>query len=623
MVESSEPAPQRAIVDEILRPAGADRRDLRRLPTLIARALALVWHAGRRPFLVAGGLQAIAGLSLAAQLLVLQRVLARLDAAGSMPDLTSVLPELLLFGALLLVVMLAALAQQEQQQLLGEYVQKHTLGRVLDVATSTELIAFDRPGFYDRLQRATVNAGLRPMQITSGLIGLIGSGTAVVAVGVALVLLEPAVAVLILLGAIPIIALNRLSSRTMHAHMVRLTPNDRRRNYLYSVLTRKEEAQEIRAFATGEHLRERHDDLYDEKLVDLRRTVRRRLVYGLTSAVILAFVTVGAFVLLVVFVDSGRLAASDAAVAVGAVVILGAKVRTLTASTSGLYEGALFLQDFTDFVDAAHQRHSGAPSPTTPTTSFDLLELEGVGFTYPSRLEPSLTGITLTIRQGEVIALVGENGSGKTTLTKLLAGLYHPSEGAIRWDGVDVSRAELSPLREHVTVIFQDFARYFLSARENIAISRIEQLGDEDAIRQAARLAGADGFVSHLPGGYDALLGPAFFGGSDLSLGQWQRIALARAYFRDAPMLILDEPTASLDPRGEFEIFQQVRRLAEGHTVILVSHRFSSVRAADRILVLDGGRIVEEGSHDELLARDGLYAELFELQAQGYRGAEG
>jgi ATP-binding cassette, subfamily B, bacterial len=215
--------------------------------------------------------------------------------------------------------------------------------------------------------------------------------------------------------------------------------------------------------------------------------------------------------------------------------------------------------------------------------------------------------------------LVGENGSGKTTLTKLLAGLYRPSSGEIRWDGADSHGIVLAALRDHVTVIFQDFARYFLNAHENIAISRIADIDDREKVVRAAEMAGAADFISALPKGYDTLLGPSFIGGSDLSTGQWQRIALARAYFRDAPLLILDEPTAALDPRGEYEIFQQVRGLARGHSVVLVSHRFSSVRAADRILVLDGGRIVEEGSHEQLIAHDGLYAELFGLQAQGYQ----
>ena len=623
MAGSSDPpsAARRATIDEILRPGEAQQRDLRRLPALIRQAFQLVWRAARRGLLVAAALQFLAAVSLAGQLLVMRQLLGTFGDGDELPDLVTILPELALFGVLLLVVAIATLAQAEQQRTLGLQVQKFTTAQVIDVATHVDLIDFDRPGFYDRLQRASVNAGIRPMQIASGVIGFIGSITAVVAVGAALVVIEPLVAVLIMLGLGPTLYLNRLSTRALHAHTVRQTPNDRRRAYLYNVLTRKEEAQEVRAFDSGAYLRDKHDELFDAKLADLRTTVRRRLRYGTIGAAIAAAITIGTLLLLVGFVRIGRLSITDAVVAVGAVVIVTGRVRALSASTSSLYEGALFLSDFTDFVAVEQDRAQAQTTWPNAPEPFERLELERVSFTYPSRTEPSLVDVSLTLERGEVIALVGENGSGKTTLTKLLAGLYRPTEGVIRWDGTDLLGYDLAPLREHSTVIFQDFARYFLTAEENVAISRIDDVDDREAVRRAATLAGADGFLSALPGGYDSLLGPSFVGGSDLSLGQWQRVALARAYFRDAPMLILDEPTASLDPRGEYEIFQQVRRLAEGHTVVLVSHRFSSVRAADRILVLEGGRIVEEGGHEELMAHGGLYAELFEIQAQGYRGS--
>ncbi len=598
---------------------------MRRLPGLIRQAFALVWEAASRELLLAGGLQVAAGLSLAAQLLVMRRVLDQAIVDDGVPDLAGLAPELLLFGVLLVVVAAAGVAQREQQRTLGEYVQKYTTGRVLGVSTKVDLIEYDRPTFHDRLQRARVNASVRPLQIANGVIGLIGGGASVLAVGAALLFIEPAILLLIVVGGIPSVFLNRLSSRVLHAFAVRQTPGDRRRGYLYQILTRKEEAQEVRAFDSSEALRQEHDRIFDERIVDLKTTVRRRTLYGILAGVMAAVVTVGSIVLLLAFVRMGRISISDAAVALAAVVLLAGRIRGLVASTGNLYEGALFLEDFTDFVAAeqhvsSRAATSGSISPK-PLPAFKRIEFEGVGFTYPSRTEPSLQDLTLSIEHGEVIALVGENGSGKTTLIKLLAGLYRPTEGSIRWDGSDVAEFELADLREHVAVIFQDYARYFLTAHENIAISRISQVGDRSRVLMAAERAGAHQFLSSLPAGYDSLLGPSFEGGSDLSIGQWQRVALARAYFRDSPMLILDEPTASLDPRGEYEIFQQVRRLAEGHTVVLVSHRFSSVRAADRILVLEEGRITEEGDHDALLARGGRYAELFGMQAEGYRGA--
>jgi ATP-binding cassette, subfamily B, bacterial len=607
---------------DIVRPS--DRRRLRRLPALIRQAFALVWEAAPRELMIAGGFQVLAGVSLAGQLLVMRRVLDRAVVADGVPDLGSLAPELVLFGVLLVVVAVAGVAQREQQRTLGEYVQKYTTGRVLEVSAHVDLIEYDRPSFHDRLQRARVNASVRPLQIANGVIGLLSSGATVLAVGAALLFIEPLIVAVIVVGGLPSIFLNRLSTRVLHAFAVRQTPGDRRRGYLYQILTRKEEAQEVRAFDTGHHFQKEHDRLFDERIVDLKGTVRQRMLYGTLSGLMAAVVTVGSIMLLLVFVRMGRISIGDAAVALAAVVLLAGRIRGLVGSTGNLYEGALFLEDFTDFVAVeryvAKRSGSGEAEPD-PVPPFGRIDLRGVGFTYPSRTEPSLQDIDLSIEHGEVIALVGENGSGKTTLTKLLAGLYRPSQGAILWDGHDVAEVDLAALRAHVAVIFQDYARYFLTAHENIAISRTRDLDNRGLVRLAAERAGADQFVMSLPADYESLLGPSFEGGSDLSIGQWQRIALARAYFRDAPMLILDEPTASLDPRGEYEIFQQVRRLAEGHTVVLVSHRFSSVRAADRILVLQNGRITEEGDHDALLARDGHYAELFRLQAEGYRGA--
>jgi ATP-binding cassette, subfamily B, bacterial len=627
---AKQPSPDRPLgsnnttIDDILSASGG-RRDLRRLPHLVRQAFSLVWAAAPRGLVIAGALQIAAGLSVAAQLLVLRRILGLAVNADGIPGMGTLAPDLLLFGVLLILVTVANVTQREQQRTLGECVQKYTAGRVLQVSTKVDLIEYDRPRFYDRLQRARVNASVRPLQIANGIIGLIGSGVTVVAVGVTLLLIEPIVVGLLVVGGIPSLFLNRLSSRVVHAFSVRQTPNDRRRGYLYQILSRKEEAQEVRAFGSAEHLQAEHDRLFDERIADLRGTVRKRMLYGLINGIVAAGVTVGSMVLLLAFVRSGRITVSDAAVAVGAVVLLAGQIRGLTGSTGSLYEGALFLEDFTDFVAIEHHEslRSQARQHDAPGQLGTLrrIELDDVSFVYPSRAEPSLSNISLTIVHGEVLALVGENGSGKTTLSKLLAGLYRPSAGTIRWNGMDMADVDLADVRSQVAVIFQDFARYFLTAQENVAISRVSRIESLDLVREAASRAGADAFLSALPNGYRSLLGPTFVGGSDLSIGQWQRVALARAYFRDAPMLILDEPTASLDPRGEYEIFQQVRRLAEGHTVVLVSHRFSSVRAADRILVLEGGRIVEEGGHDALLARDGLYAELFRLQAEGYRGA--
>jgi len=231
---------------------------------------------------------------------------------------------------------------------------------------------------------------------------------------------------------------------------------------------------------------------------------------------------------------------------------------------------------------------------------------------------PALRGVSLEIGAGEVVALVGENGSGKTTLAKVLSGLYRPESGSVRWDGVDVATMDPDDLHRRVAVLFQDFARFMLTAKENIGLGRVERIDDIEAIVDAAERSGAHRFVSEWENGYDTVLGPIFVGGKDISIGQWQRIALARAFFRDAPLVILDEPTAALDARAEHDLFDRMRQLFVGRAVLLISHRFSSVRSADRIYVMHEGEIVEQGTHAELMALGGRYAELFTMQAKAY-----
>jgi ATP-binding cassette, subfamily B, bacterial len=250
--------------------------------------------------------------------------------------------------------------------------------------------------------------------------------------------------------------------------------------------------------------------------------------------------------------------------------------------------------------------------------SFDRLAVEEVSFSYPDTDRNAVDGVTLEIGRGEVVALVGENGSGKTTLAKIVAGLYRPDAGRVLWDGVDIAGVDPDELRESVAVIFQDFQQYLLPARENIGMGRHERIDDVARIAEAARQADADEFLTGLPEGYETMLGREFSGGWDLSVGQWQRIALARAFFRDAPLVILDEPTASLDARAESTLFDRIRNLLHGRSVLLISHRFSSVRSADRIYVLEHGQVAEHGEHDELMRLGGHYAELFTLQARAY-----
>ncbi|MEV4003271.1 ABC transporter ATP-binding protein, partial [Actinomadura sp. NPDC049753] len=310
---------------------------------------------------------------------------------------------------------------------------------------------------------------------------------------------------------------------------------------------------------------------------------------------------------------TGAMPAADAGAGATAVLLLASRLRAAAAGTDQLFEAAPFVRDLRSFLRPPER----APAEPAPPP-FQVLTAENLGFGYPAASRPALDGVDLTIRAGQVVALVGENGSGKTTLAKLLSHLYRPESGRILYDGVDVAGADPEGLRASVAVLFQDFERYLLPASDNIALGRPERAGDRRAVERAALAAGADRFLRGLPDGYGTLLGPQFAGGVDLSGGQWQRVALARAFFRDAPFVILDEPTATLDARAEHDLFERLRGLLAGRTVLLISHRFSTVRTADHIYVLAGGRIAEHGTHASLMAAGGRYAELFALQAEGY-----
>jgi ATP-binding cassette subfamily B protein len=329
----------------------------------------------------------------------------------------------------------------------------------------------------------------------------------------------------------------------------------------------------------------------------------------------------GIMLFLVWQVLNGSVDVADAGIAIAAVQMLGNRIDLLTMGISSLYETSLFLEDFTSFLKlkpAIDESRSKEPAPS----GFEEIAVHELEFAYPGSKRKALKGLDLKIRRGEVVALVGENGSGKTTLAKLLGCLFRPTGGSVTWDGVDITTYEPQSVRDSIAVIFQDFVKYKLTAHENVGLGDYERADDLEAVRAAASAAGADGFLSKLKNGYQTILSKEFKGGRDLSVGQWQKVALARAFFRDASFIILDEPTAALDPRAERELFDNIRDLTRGKTVLLISHRFSSVRHADRTFVLDKGELIEEGTHEELMALDGLYAELFKLQASSYLGED-
>jgi ATP-binding cassette subfamily B protein len=422
---------------------------------------------------------------------------------------------------------------------------------------------------------------------------------------------------ILLLAGVPLMITSRIAGRMEFAFAVKHTTENRERTYLQNLLAQRDEAKEVRAYSLSTALRRRWEQNYDGHLAALRRHVRRRVRLAALGSAGSAILTGGALLLALVLVANGHLAIASAGAAVVAVRMLSSRVNGSSRGLSTIFESSFFLRDVSDFAARKPAPQEGEARPAAPA-QFNRLTASDVTFTYPGAHRPSLRGVTVELRRNEVIAVVGENGSGKSTLAKLLANLYEPGDGTICWDGVDVRKYDPDSVRSRMAVIFQDFIRYRFTAQSNIALGLPDEDADEAAVRAAARDADADRFLSALPAGYETVLSKEYEGGTDLSLGQWQRVALARAFIRNAPFIILDEPSAALDARAEAELFERIRTLFTGRTVLLISHRFSTVRLADRIYVLSGGRVVEEGDHAALLRQAGLYAELFKLQASGY-----
>jgi ATP-binding cassette subfamily B protein len=603
----------RSIFD-ILHPS-PDSSRLRRLPVLLWRVVALVWVAARREFLWAALLQLVGGAGVAAQLFVVRAALSAISGGGPRALGNAIMP-LALLTALMVVLEFGRAFEAEQARVLGELVGRHALGRVLDSVTRAELVDFEDATFYDSVRRAQIQGTFRASQAAQGVIGLIGAVLTAAAIIASLASMQPYLLPVVLVGYLPLWFTARLDGRDSYSVAWGMTANDRHRVYLEGVMLERQPAKEIRAFQAGPFLRERYDSLYRERISEVRALAHRRIRRGTISATVSSAVTALALASLAWLVATQRLAVSSAGAALLALLQLSARLRALHMNAASLYESTLFMQDYSRLVDrqARHPR----PARAAPV-GIRHLAADSVSFWYPGAQAPAIKGVSLEIRAGEIVAVVGANGSGKTTLAKLLGGLYPPTEGRVLWDGVDVQSIDVEDLRRHLAFAFQDFERYLLSAYDNIALGRHERADAREAVIHAALEADADGFLRSLPQTYATQLGREFYGGYDLSVGQWQRIALARTFFRDAPFLILDEPTASLDPRAESELFDRLRTLLAKRSALLISHRFSSVRSADRIYVLVNGEVVEDGTHKTLLAARGTYFELFSLQAAHYQ----
>ncbi|HEU4907277.1 MAG TPA: ABC transporter ATP-binding protein [Propionibacteriaceae bacterium] len=603
---------------DLATPAQDQRKSVGRLTRLIARSLSMVWQSARRPFVALVGLQILNAIALIFQViaieLALKAVLSVTNSAGVSWSLVQ--PMLLLAGVTALTAVIASI-QIGIGRYAGELVAAKMWQRVLHVATRVDLRKFESARFYDRLQRVQASALTRPYQITYGLVATIGAALASIGLVVAILLIYPALLPLLVIGGVPVLITSRRQSHLEFDFLAQQTQSMRLRTYLAWVQTGRDEAKEVRAFGLARNFGRRLETLYADYLRDLAEHLLRRSRLGalgsLGSAVLLALTLLS----LVWLISVGRLGIAEAAAALVAIRLLAGQVQHGLSGMQAIFESGLFIDDLDGFLTLAPAAEGGSRQGAPPA-EFHRIRADAVSFSYPGRSQFALQAANIEINRGEVVALVGENGSGKTTLAKVIAGLYEPGSGAVRWDGIDVRRFRPELFRERVAIIFQDFVRYALSAEENIAVARPNDEIDHAAIREAAKIADADSFLSALPAGYQTPLSRRFAGGHELSGGQWQKVAIARAFYRRAPLVIIDEPTASLDARAEYELFSSLHEVLRGRTALIISHRFSTVRTADRIYVLDHGRVVEQGNHDQLMALGGQYAELFNLQASAY-----
>jgi ATP-binding cassette subfamily B protein len=500
--------------------------------------------------------------------------------------------------------------------LLGDRFTNHVSIRLMEHAGKLDLASFEDPVFYDKLERArrqtTARLGMLAQLASMGqqLVTLISLSGAVI-------WFSPWFFVLLLAALVPSFLGETRFAMLAYSILFRWTPQRREMDYLRLLGASNQSAKEVKIFGLQGYLIERAHSLFERFYDENRALAVRRAVSGFALNLLPVAGYYIAYVVIIARTIAGRLTLGDLTFLAGAFARSRQLMESLFANVNGVAEQALYIKDLFDFFQVEPQVVSGALSAPRPIGHG--FEFRNVSFAYAGSDRLVLHDVSFRLDAGEKIALIGENGAGKTTIVKLLARLYDPTTGSILLDGIDLREYDLDDLRREIGVIFQDYMRFDMLVKENIGVGRIDSLENPELLREAARKSLADQVIRTLPKGFDQMLGRRFDNGVDLSAGQWQKVALGRAYMRDAQLIILDEPTASLDARAEYEVFQRFAELTRGKMAVLISHRFSTVRMADRILVLDEGRVIEQGSHDQLLRKGGQYSELFELQAAGYR----
>lgn len=502
--------------------------------------------------------------------------------------------------------------------LLADSFTRYVSVRVMNHASRLDLASYEDPVFYDKLERARVQATDRIAMIQAmGLLlqQLITAAT----LSASILWFSPWLLLILVAAVVPAFIGESHFAFLGYSQNIRQTPIKRQLDYLRTLGASKESAKELKLFGLSGFLTAEYSRLSDEIYEQNVRLARRRFWAGAALSLVSTSGYYGAYAYVIYRTVMGGLTWGGLSFLAGALAGASTNIQAIFSTFSSIADQSLFLTDLVTFFNVKPRIESKPDGLPAPRPIRDGFVFENVSFTYPGTSRLVLDQLDLRIAPGERIALIGENGQGKTTIVKLLTRLYDPTGGRILLDGIDLREYTIEDLHREISVIFQDFMRYEMSARQNIAVGRIEIAEHNGSIEKAAGKSMADAVIRRLPRGYDQLLGRRFEGGVDLSGGEWQKVALARAYLRDAQLLILDEPTAALDAPSEYEVFQRFAELTEGKMALLISHRFSTVRMADRIVVLSGGRISEQGSHDSLIALGGRYAHMFELQASSYR----
>jgi ATP-binding cassette subfamily B protein len=518
-------------------------------------------------------------------------------------------------GLALLVVAVNAIANY-----VGEAHAQRVADQMQDIlhakSIEVDLEYYENAQYYDTLHRAQQEAPYRPTRIAKGLIAVAQSTLSLAAMAVLLLSFHWAIALVLFIAVVPEALIYLKYSKELYAWRRARTPLERHAQYYNLMMTGSEHAQELRLFGLGRIFVQQYRDLRDrlrrERLALVGR--RSKLEFLAQSAATVA--VFGAYAFIAIRAVSGGITLGDLVMFFQAFQRGQDYLRQLLRGVANLYEDSLFLTNLYEFLDLERKLVEPARPRAVPRPLRQGIVFEGVSFSYGAK--QVLTDVDLVIPAGATVALVGENGSGKTTLIKLLARLYDPGAGRILFDGIDLREFATTALRRELSVIFQDYVRYNLTARENIWFGNVEAAADPEKLSTAARFAGASELIRKLPHGFDTVLGKWFEEGEELSVGEWQKIALARALLREAQVIVLDEPTSAMDAAAEYEMFKSFRDVAAGRTAILISHRLSTVKMADRIYVVHEGRIVESGTHDELLRKAGAYADLFTAQASGY-----